>query len=328
MAGEGAVSTSQECQSYHGGHLMMHREMEGNYTKLKKSRLSGSSYKRNKEALSRLCLESLPRCLNEKVCQGLQDLDKIFASLWFNPNYVVTGTKNNKLLVWDVTRYPYCHRTIELPKTPTPLPPSNCGIHSLAVNPSETYLASGSDNPSEIALFELPTFKPVVVLTGHEDWSFCCSFVGEDRVISGSRDRTVCLWSVARVSSNEGTTLREPLITKVEHQGKVRALVVAHKRKYFSTLGVEGTIKYWDQERFEVTNTVPVPETPELVCMALNEDIGLSAVGSQTLVSFFDEKSGTNTFVQKSINDDWGNLLMIQTARQMFLLSRGPVAYF
>ena len=112
----------------------------------------------------------------------LGEMNKIFCSRWLNDRQVVFGSKCNKLSVYDTAKR-------EIFSIPLLKPPKNrsghrrqdhhsvagqqhCGIHSMAINPSQTVLATGGENANDVAFYSLPTFDPLAV--GEVNFSFIC----------------------------------------------------------------------------------------------------------------------------------------------------------
>ena len=46
---------------------------------------------------------------------------------------------------------------------PAPQPRTNCGIHSIVKNQNGSILATGGENPNNIAAYRLPSMEPICV---------------------------------------------------------------------------------------------------------------------------------------------------------------------
>lgn len=113
------------------------------------------------------------------------------------------------------------------------------------MNPSRTLLATGGENPSDVAIYSLPDFRPVTIgESAHSDWLFDLEWIDDEYLISGSRCSSVALWRFADhvteedcrvcphvqwirpmgVSSVAYPATRPVHVTKLKKFDKVRAL--------------------------------------------------------------------------------------------------------
>ncbi|CAG8729561.1 22871_t:CDS:2 [Cetraspora pellucida] len=230
--------------------------------------------------------------------------DKIFCSHWISHNEIVVGTKCNKLLILNVET----NKRFEIPLvtgSTNNQPPdnnnSNCsGIRSIAVNPSRTLLAIGAGNPTQVMIYELPSFEPVIVFSGHNDLVFSVAWLDDSHVVSGSRDGTVRLWSIeSKIISempllpNKFINVHQPLLTRSECGGKVRDLQFNSKTNQIMTLSTAGYVKLWDASYLNSITKIPLIHTNENVCLSMNSKVNLFAVGSQAHISVIDPRTSS-----------------------------------
>ena len=110
-------------------------------------------------------------------------MNKIFCSQWLNGHQIVFGSKCNRvnnsyherlfshiycvpldfqLSVYDLNKKELFSIPL-LRSLQNRQPESQCGIHALAINPSQTILATGAENTNDIAFYSLPTFDPLAI---------------------------------------------------------------------------------------------------------------------------------------------------------------------
>ncbi|RIA88504.1 WD40-repeat-containing domain protein [Glomus cerebriforme] len=258
--------------------------------------------------------DKIPRLMKEHEI-NLENHDKIFSSHWISLNEVVIGSKCNKLLILNVQT----NKRFEIPLVHEQNMDSSqeirngSGIRSIAVNPSKTLLAVGAGKPVQVTVYELPSFEPVAIFSGHNDLVFSVAWLDDYHLVSGSRDGTIRLWSIeSKIISempllpNKYINVHQPLLARSEFAGKVRDLQFNPKTEQIMTLSTEGYVRLWDASYLNEITKVPLLHLNENVCLAMNSKVNLFAVGSQEHISVVDPRTSSIVHEIRSVDEGCG----------------------
>ncbi|CAH3026306.1 unnamed protein product [Porites evermanni] len=262
-------------------------------TRVKTMKL-GDSFKKN------LTTRQLPSLFKEREV-ALGRTDKVFASQWLDERKVVCGTKSNQLLVLDMTS----DWKISLPvlegSPASEMPEVNCGIHSIKISPERNLLATRATNENSNFLF----FHLILTL-GTSEMSPIYQAHNQNNSTSspGSRDGSISLWCVqdpvTQKEDNElNLCIKSPasrLYSTLDQQNKgkdkIRDLVYERNSQTLVSLSALGYVHLWDMNTCQAKSTMTLKYPDETVCLALEKDNMLFAVGSQSHISFYDVRCG------------------------------------
>uniref|UniRef100_A0A8W8HPJ7 DDB1- and CUL4-associated factor 12 beta-propeller domain-containing protein n=1 Tax=Magallana gigas TaxID=29159 RepID=A0A8W8HPJ7_MAGGI len=238
--------------------------------------------------LSPYVSKHIPPLLAEKEFE-LGKINKIFSSHWLDDRQVAMGTKCNKLIVLDTKTGKQFHiPSLKSSKNSIPAE-CPCGIHSIALNPSQTLFATGAENTNDLAVYQLPTFDPAMVgENGHNDWIFDITWIDDEYLVTGSRDSKLALWRVEMAESDpaEISTLPSsstgipvpdyaittPVVSRFcEKAQKVRALAYNDDRKELAVLSLNAYFHLWDVETFNARSHRGLIHSRENVCMTVSK---------------------------------------------------------
>lgn len=219
----------------------------------------------------------------------------------------------------------------------------NCGIHAISLNPGNTRLATGGDNPCDAAIFSVigdgqcsrdgyspssgdtSTLTPSALLVGHRDWVFGLDWISNNLVASCSRDKTVKIWSVPERSSSLGerqiNEITSPVATIRAHGEKVRDVKYVSLSKRLASLSTDGVVKFTDPLTMGVSETKKLRSKRELMCLAT--DGAMIAAGSQSAVAFLDHRHVSRVVEKKLPEEDNDGVRSLSYANGGKLLTIG-----
>jgi len=267
-----------------------------------------------------LLSKRIPFVLRERLnVPNISNFDKIFASCWLDEDNVLFATKDNQLVHWDIEKR--TQSPITLPGNPETVPPESCGIHFINKSLDGELIVTGGINPNNIAIFQSSSLNSAVMsLHGHDDWVFAAEFLSKELLISAGRDSLVKLWNISM--EDNLVSIRNPLVSRKEHERKIRDLKFNHKTKIFATVSSDNFVKFWDISNLDVIGSKFLEGANELVCMSVDEESNLFAVGTQHEAFLIDPKSCSIVRSIPSKDEDWG-IRSINFSKNMLSLGGG-----
>ncbi|CAG9463105.1 unnamed protein product [Pedinophyceae sp. YPF-701] len=289
---------------------------------------------RTREDFRVSCRSSMPQTWREKELdlEVLQRFDKAFTVRWVEPDVAYVGTKCNTLM--QIT--PSTGKVVQVPlpaapernvslQAPEANPFGHCGIHSIDASPCGGLLATGGREASDCVVLHRETMEPVTTLVGHLDWVFGIKFLSSTRLATCSRDHTIKVWDVSTDGSYDtydpDAASRPPLVTRWDHQGKVRAMALAQGSRRLASLGCDGTVLIWDAARMQPSAGVQLPYRQENVCVAARD--GLIACGSSSHVILMDPRAPQSTLFSVPTVDGSGGVRSLEFSDPLLSVGAG-----
>lgn len=242
--------------------------------------------------------------LRENVVNIPSVYNKIFASTWVNRNCVVIGTKCNKLV--EINMKTKEKREIPLIRSPHPreVPDTTAGVHSISINPSRSFMATGGLNVNDLALYTLPDYQPYAIGEFHQGWLFGISWINDVMLLTGSRDGNIALWTLLHVDGYDkfeaecGIYRKTPIdICKAKEVERIRDTYYNPYNQKLASIGYgkdneDAKMCILDVKRLSPLHNrvLPLPHYEENVVVSGHAENNVFAVGSLKHLMLIDDR--------------------------------------
>ena len=187
-----------------------------------------------------------------------------------NGKFIALGLESGEVAIMDAIKFDIAHRDQSHTKA----------IRTVSISPSSRLLVSGSDDDTA-TIYTAPDLTVLKTLKGHTHWVLSAIFIGEDKVATGSTDKSIIVWNAVN-----GNVIH----TMDEHDGSVACLALSPDKKYLVSGDLKNKICIYDATTFRFKNAVKVGAAINSLCFANNTSIIYGAHNNE--VSAFNIETG------------------------------------
>ncbi|CAK5273801.1 unnamed protein product [Mycena citricolor] len=163
----------------------------------------------------------------------------------------LSGSGDRTVRIWDMDSPSTPARVLSVtdsdPSLPSPPPPIDAGVTSVAISPEGLYVAAGCVD-AIVRIWSVSTGALVDQLRGHQDSVYSVVFTKDGTgIVSGSLDGTLKFWDLRTAKSRRDAGKQSIATTTfVGHKDYVLSVGVSHDSQWIVSGSKDRGIQFWD----------------------------------------------------------------------------------